>query len=224
MPAETFAGKGFYLCLPDILRFDRNFSTVDEEIKKLFAGVVVSSFDEIEYVQERLDGMPFICDERIYSWSDRSRNEILKTGAMAISAPYELNDKELRHLDNSSSFMTAYGRTPVMYTATCQHKNADGCDRRQTTLFLRDERKAEFPVVNFCSSCTNVVYNSLPTSLLPYIKQIEQMGFKGLRIDFTVEDRKEVKDVLSIFSKNIDGATDDVRADVTRGHFHRGAE
>lgn len=224
MPAETFAGKGFYLCLPDILRFDRNFSTVDEEIKKLFAGVVVSSFDEIEYVQERLDGMPFICDERIYSWSDRSRNEILKTGAMAISAPYELNDKELRHLDNSSSFMTAYGRTPVMYTATCQHKNADGCDRRQTTLFLRDERKAEFPIVNFCSSCTNVVYNSLPTSLLPYIKQIEQMGFKGLRIDFTVEDRKEVKDVLSIFSKNIDGATDDVRADVTRGHFHRGAE
>ena len=169
--------------------------------------------------------MPFIADERLYAWSDRSRDEILKSGAMAVSAPYELNEKELRHLDNSASFMTVYGRTPVMYTAACQHKNSDGCDKKQCLLFLKDERKADFPVINFCSSCTNVVYNSLATSLLPYVTQIGKMGFAGYRLDFTIESRKEVKEVLSIFSKNInEGTSDDVSCDVTRGHFHRGVE
>lgn len=218
-------GRNYYLCLPDILRFDRNFSIDDEEIKRLFSGLVVSSFDEIEYVRTRLIGMPFITEQRVYSWSDRSRRQIMNLGAEYISAPVELNEKELSHLDNSSSFIMVYGRTPVMYTATCQHKNADGCDKKQTCVLLRDERGAEFPVINYCSYCTNVVYNSLPTSLLPYYSHIKEMGAAGVRFDFTLETGTEVKNILNTFMRNaIEGRDEDVAAEVTRGHFHRGAE
>ncbi|MQN01474.1 MAG: U32 family peptidase [Lachnospiraceae bacterium] len=225
LPARYFKGKGFWLCLPDILRFDRDFSIDDDEVRRIFDGVIVQTYDEIEYVKERLSGMPFITDTRIYSWSDRSRKSIMSDGPEFISAPIELNQKELKHLDNSSSILSIYGRTPVMYTSACQHKNADGCDRRQTLLFLKDERKAGFPVINYCSFCTNVVYNSVPTSLLPYVHDILSMGFAGVRFDFTTENAKQVKEVLNIFIKNIyESARADVSYDVTRGHFHRGAE
>ena len=217
-------GRNFYLCLPDILRFDRNFSIDDEEIKRLFSGLVASSFDEIEYARTRLSGMPFITEQRVYSWSDRSRGQIIQTGAEYITAPVELNEKELSHLDNSRSFITVFGRTPVMYTATCQHKNSDGCDKKQTLLFLKDERGAEFPVLNYCSSCTNVVYNSLPTSLLPFTKQIESLGAAGVRFDFTVEKGTEVKRILNTFESNVSEHKSEDAVEATRGHFHRGAE
>ncbi|MGN0240616.1 MAG: U32 family peptidase [Candidatus Weimeria sp.] len=225
LDASRIKGRDFYLCLPDILRFDKNFSIDDDEVKSLFSGLVVSSFDEIEYVRKRLAEMPFITEQRVYSWSDRSRRQIMSLGAEFISAPVELNEKELSHLDNSSSFITVYGRTPLMYTAACQHKNADGCDKKQTCVFLKDERGAEFPVINYCSFCTNVVYNSLPTSLLPYCSHIAKMGAAGVRFDFTLETGKEVKNILNTFMRNaMEGRNEDVTAEVTRGHFHRGAE
>lgn len=223
--SEPVSGCRVYLCMPEILRNDMSSLPDDEFIRKNFDGLLVSSYDEIEYAREHLSDMPFITDQRIYVWSDRSREAVMQQKASALTAPVELNEKELSHLDNSRTFLTVYGRTPLMYTATCQHKNADGCDRRQQTLYLCDERKAVFPVINYCSSCTNVVYNSLPTSLLPFMKEIGRMGFYGYRIDFTTENSKETEEVLDIFYKNVKtNASDDIGREVTRGHFHRGAE
>ena len=208
-----------YLCLPEIFRSDR-MPEIDEMI---FDGFIISSYDEIEYVHEKYPSIPCIYDYRLYSWSDRSRAELLSFGAEYISASVELNEKELAHLDNSSSFICVYGRTPVMYMANCSHKNSVGCDKRREVLYLKDERKADFPVMNLCSSCTNVVYNSLPTSLLPFTGQISDMGFAGWRFDFTIENADEVSEVLNTFKRNIsENGADDVSCHVTRGHFHRG--
>lgn len=221
MNADDIAGlcQKKYLCLPEILRSDK-LPQIDAD---LFDGFIVSSYDEIEYVHERYPAKPAIFDYRLYSWSDRSRKELISFGAEYICAPLELNEKELSHLDESSSFICVYGRTPVMYMANCSHKNSVGCDKRREVLYLRDERKADFPVVNLCSSCTNVIYNSLPTSLIPFAGKISEMGFAGFRFDFTIEKTDEVSEVLNTFQKNIkENASEDIRADVTRGHFHRG--
>ncbi len=221
MNADDIAGlcQKKYLCLPEILRSDK-LPQMDAD---LFDGFIVSSYDEIEYVHERYPAKPVIFDYRLYSWSDRSRKELISFGAEYICAPLELNEKELSHLDESSSFICVYGRTPVMYMANCSHKNSVGCDKRREVLYLRDERKADFPVINLCSSCTNVIYNSLPTSLIPFAGKISEMGFAGFRFDFTIEKTDEVSEVLNTFQKNIkENASEDIMADVTRGHFHRG--
>lgn len=213
------AGNKLFLCLPDILRSDM-LPQIDAE---LFDGFIISSYDEIEYVHRFFPDKPCIYDQRLYAWSDRSRNVLLSFGADYICAPVELNEKELSHLDNSRSIISVYGRTPVMYTTDCTHKNSVGCDKRREVLYLRDERNAYFPVVNECSDCTNVIYNSLPTSLLPFIRSIVDKGFAGVRLDFTIENAHEVKEVLSTFLSNIsENRSDDITCDVTRGHFHRG--
>ena len=70
-----------------------------------------------------------------------------------------------------------------------------------------------------------MVYNSLPTSLMPYCSQIKELGAAGVRFDFTLENGTEVKNILNTFMRNaIEGRDEDVTAEVTRGHFHRGAE
>ncbi|MDY6352367.1 MAG: U32 family peptidase [Lachnospiraceae bacterium] len=207
-------GAAKYLCLPHILRSDK-LPQIDDGI---FDGLIVSSFDEMQYASYNFPDLPMILDQRVYSWSDRSRSFLLSKGAAFLTAPYELNEKELSHLDNSSSFITVYGRTPVMYTATCQHKNSRGCDRRQEELYLLDERKSSFLCLNFCSSCTNVIYNSLPTSLLPFLDRLWEMGFAGVRVDLTVENEKETVRILQMIKNN---KCEDV-CQATRGHFHRG--
>ena len=124
---------------------------------------MVSSYDSVGFVREHLPKMDIIADHRLYVWSDRTQQAYETKGISVFSAPVELNRKELSHRNLQSCYLTVYGRLPLMYTANCQHKNSVGCDERSETLYLKDRYQKEFPVRNICSSCVNVIYNSLPT-------------------------------------------------------------
>ena len=76
------------------------------------------------------------------------------------------------------------------------------------------------------------MYNSVPLSLLNQLEEVRQLGFKSLRINFTVENREEVLGILGEYSRikndvNIKTGfqNDTLEGNIyTKGHFRRGVE
>jgi len=102
------------------------------------------------------------------------------------------------------------------------HKT-DKCAHNNTVYTLKDSKKNEFVTRCVCKYCYNVMYNCKPLSLFKYEKDIEGLNLKSVRINLTIEKRKETDNILSMaedaFIRKIPVVADDT---TTRGHFNRG--
>lgn len=193
-------------------------------------GVLASSLealgflDEIKYPKDKIQ-----LDYRLYAFSDYSVAFWEKQGYRGGSAPLELNEKELQHRKNDSSQLLLYGRVALMLTANCQKKNAMGCDKKESILYLRDRYKECFPVKNNCSFCYNEIYNSKIYNVMSEASSIQKMGFFGYRLDFTLETAQDMKIVFKQYDSCFEGVgmfglEEDKRHLYTKGHFKRGVE
>ncbi len=220
-------GSRLYVRLPLILR-RRNAEALMDALEdlKTMDGVMVSSFDMLGFAKEHLRELDRIADHRLYVWNNRTQAAYERQGITAFCTPDELNRKELMHRDLQNCYMTVYGRLPLMYTANCQHKNSACCDEKAEVLYLRDRYQKIFPVRNICSSCVNIIYNSLPTSLFGKSNEVRALSAGGLRVDLTLENERETEEVLSLFGDLLnDKDTGEVSfTEITRGHFNRGVE
>ena len=136
----------------------------------------------------------------------------------------ELNSKEMLRRDNSRSELVVYGRIPLMFSQQCLQKTMDVCNHRRDHLILKDRKNILFPVQCDCGTCTNIIYNSLPTSLLGLKGEVLQTGCRSVRLCFTTEDGKQTGSIAEAFLKVYAGGEEPEREleQTTRGHFHRG--
>lgn len=136
----------------------------------------------------------------------------------------ELNSKEMLRRDNSRSELVVYGRIPLMFSQQCLQKTMDFCSHRRDHLILKDRKNILFPVQCDCGTCTNIIYNSFPTSLLGLKGEVMQTGCCSVRLCFTTEDGKQTDSVADAFLRVYagDGEPEGELEQTTRGHFHRG--
>ena len=122
--------------------------------------------------------------------------------------------------------MLVYGYLPLMVTAGCLHKTLKACRGQREKLYLVDRYKKEFPVVNECRWCYNVIYNCEPLSLLGNKKEVEHIAPKSIRISFTVEKPAQIQNILKqyveVFFQNKEARAPE--GSFTRGHLKRGVE
>lgn len=163
-----------------------------------------------------------------------------KPHRILLTAPIELNAHELVQNRGLYDELIVYGRYPMMVSANCLAKttgqafcttaHAKSCIPGETVLYLSDRYRKQFPVKPFCSDCYNVIYNSLPLSLLHDRKAISRIGAATLRLLFTTENKEQTAQVLSCFYKTmLSGQTPGQDpafpfAETTRGHFKRGVD
>ena len=138
--------------------------------------------------------------------------------------PLELNFKELKRRGCEEDELFVYGRLPMMISAGCVYKSLNQCKKANNYL-LKDRKNMKFPVKPVCRECYNVIYNSQPLSLLNLQKEVNALRPASLRIAFTVENARQVTEVLKRFETNmLKGKTVEDLPDFTRGHFKRGVE
>lgn len=196
-----------------------------------FDKVFVRTHDGAGYATSAFPDTPVFADHGLYSYSDTAMEGFRKNGIAGFSAPFELNEKELKNRDNHDSEMILYGWIPVMYTAQCIYKNFEECHRQHPAkhvLSLRDRYAKQFPVICDCANCYNVIYNSQPLYLFGQKDKIEKLGFSGYRLEFLLENEKETRQILKEFKEIF---IENKKADMTRwenrftnGHFKRGIE
>ena len=82
---------------------------------------------------------------------------------------------------------------------------------------LEDRLRAEFPVLRNCDHCYNVIYNSLPLSLIGGTDRFRERA--DLRLDFTLETGRELGEILRACLRDVRPALPH-----TTGHEKRGVE
>lgn len=220
--SQVFSG-GIYISLPSILReeYVSNITIPDKA-----AGVIACSYDELGYLNKidyPLDKV--IIDHRLYTFNNRSIKLFKEIGYSLNCIPYELSLKELKHRDNRGSQMIVYSRIPMMITANCTVKNTVGCKKSNDIITIVDRKNESFSVACNCDYCYNTIYNSKKYVAFDLKDELDMLGVTDYRLDFTIENYKETKEVLDaykgIFIENIPVHLHD---NYTKGHLKRGVE
>lgn len=224
-----------YAALPYILR-KRSYKYLPEYRQLLegdcIEGALVRNLDELQWLIDIDYKGQIILDHTIYTWNNEAYNTY-KRFFDRITAPLELNQGELSRLGHgghsdysahSDMEMLIYGYLPLMYSANCVRTTIDKCvksDREGQNIYrLADRYKNVFPVAQKCRHCYNILYNTVPLSLFGQLDSITQMGFNALRLDFTMENADETKQILECY---INGKEFPIK-NFTNGHYKRGAE
>ncbi|MCI1306348.1 MAG: U32 family peptidase [Lachnospiraceae bacterium] len=228
LPVGTDGGRKLRIALPQIVR-SCDCRRLDRELKQIesqaeIEGILAGSLDGIGFLKSTGREKCAIADGAVYTMNNRAVRYLRGFGVMRDTIPHELNFREMLGRENSASELVLYGRTPLMVSAGCVRRTVSGCDRAGGWLSLTDRRGASFPVQCCCDFCCNVIYNSLPTSLLQDFEDVRRVGAASFRIVFTIETGKEADQVLSAFEAARAGGGAGLPFPVTHGHFRRGVQ
>ena len=229
------AGKECYLTLPHIFRthaigFFRTYRSCLEQAG--FDGLLIRAFEEIQWMREEQISLSASFDASVYAWNHGAVHTLKEEQAAFITAPWELNSRELEPVfeacrrEGLPAELIVYGRAPMMVSAQCITKTVKGCSKCPSLLWMKDRTGARLPVQNHCAFCYNTILNPLPVSLHGCADSVKRLAPEGLRLCFTIETGEETKAVLNAFAAEfIRGENADPPfTEFTRGHFRRGVE
>lgn len=228
------AGRECWLALPYIVR-ERAEEQMDKELSLWarcgFDGYLVSCAEGLCFLKKKFPDAKVTGDHTLYAWTKEAEAEWREWGLCGLTAPVELNGKELQKRGLVGTELIVYGYLPMMVTAQCLHQSSAGCIGKQEDLLLKDRLGNLFPVRNFCRECYNIIYNNRPLSLAEVLRQALACGPSAARLSFTVEDKEQTELTLDYFEKILRAASGK-RTDgkeeppfaLTKGHWKRGVE
>ena len=230
--------KELYLALPHMVRGkapDDYLSCAGQWLKEGMKGFLVRNPEGYAILKEQGWSKLCVADHSLYTWNDEAVRFWREEGIFRNTVPLELNEKEIRHRDNTGSELVVYGYLPLMISAQCIRKNRYRCDRQEGMSYLKDRYEKVFPAVCFCHPwkteatekqelCYNIIYNSIPLGLLKEKEQVERLGVQSLRLAFTMEEPEEAAGILENFLDVYYRDGRPAAGEFTKGHFKRGAE
>ncbi len=230
---KQYADKDYYLALPYILR-KRSYSYLEKFLDALqmmpFVGVLIRNTEELQWLRKRGYQGRYIADYTIYAWNHESA-AFYNSYFERLTVPVELNRKELLQLEESCpKEMMVYGRIPLMYSANCVRKTLEKCEKNinggQMIYYLTDRYRNQFPIMQNCLHCYNILYNTVPLSLHGQLDGMERLGIEVYRLEFTTEDVCQTEAILAYYQKRIvlDEPCDYPYEEFTNGHYKRGVE
>lgn len=226
--AQKCENQLVYIAMPYIFRENvkKQFEQRYQQLNELYDGVLIRNWESYQFLKRHEYAKPVVSDYNLYTFNTWSKQFVKNTGICEMTAPVELNVKELQKLQIEDSSLIVYGYQPVMFSAGCVQKNTGGCTHNEGILYLTDRYQKKFAVKNCCKYCYNIIYNSSPLMLLNYREDIERLNPANIRLDFTVESAERTREIMdmyiSVFKKNQD--IDISEMDYTRGHFKRGVK
>ncbi len=225
------AGKCACFMLPVIFRASTAdfYQKLCPQLKEIHLdGFVIRSYDGLQFLRMNFPEYPFVIDYNLYTFHDLSVKAFNRYHPKRDTLPLELNRKELLQRIHPSSEWIVYGYVPLMVSAQCICKNTEGCRKQPKLFYLKDRYGKFFPVRNDCQECYNIIYNSLPIMLFPFLPDGKRMGVKAFRLSFTIESSQQAKEILSLFEEFLNGKRTVLPAGLqeyhTNGHYKRGVE
>ena len=218
-------GKRAFLVMPHIFRKKEKYQAMVEELSpNTLDGFLVKSLEELAFLKEnKLDEQYEVrLNYNLYTFQQWAKQFFKEKGYHHFTVPVELNEEEISQLGVSDCDFIIYGRLPLMVSAQCVRDNVLTCSggRKRSGIILRDRMGAEFPVLQNCDFCYNIIYNSACFSLLGTGVE-HNFSPAGWRFDFTAESGDEMNGVLDAFFEE---RLCPGKGPFTKGHFKRGIE
>lgn len=238
MEEGLYRDKELYLSTPYVTRGkvpEEFLAQAETWLDMGMKGFLVRNLESYGALKERGLEKKCVIDFPLYTWNNEAVAFWDDEGVLRTTMPVELNEKELRHRNNSRSEFLVYGYLPLMQSAQCVRKNLLRCDKKESYMILKDRYDKEFSSVCVCDPwktgntkekqyCYNILYNSLPYGLLKEHRQVKGLGAGSMRLMFTMESAEEAAKILEEFTGvYLYGKAPSERV-FTKGHFKRGAE
>lgn len=220
-------GFPIYLRLPEIFRreslevYQRYFKgEVGTSVLRALKGIVVRNLEELTFINEiRKEGwnITILSDTNLHIFNSEAASAFYDMGIDSYTISVEHTIEEAFQVITGLrvpikvSFI-AYGRQEMMVTTQCQWKNKGKCvkelkpkeERLPEILYLENKksrtngRLGKFPVAKNCESCNNYIYMDMPINYFKESEVLEKLAPNRIRIDFTFEGEKEMKEVLKL--------------------------
>ncbi|MEK3900081.1 U32 family peptidase [Paenibacillus sp. FSL R7-0179] len=173
---------------------------------------------------------PFVTDYSLNVINATSCYELYKLGAKRVTLSYEMNKSQIEDLMNAyveendgspALEMIVYGRAPLMFTKYCPMRKMNQCKVCRTKSYELKDEQGTFPILSH-EDCTATILNGKTLNLLDELPDLK--GIEALRLNFTVESKEQVVEVIRIASGKLNGsmhhAVFNPETD-TRGHFNK---
>ena len=227
-----------YLSMPYVSRGavpGEFLSAAEKWLSMGMRGFLVRNLEDYGILKEKGWQRYCVADASLYTWNNEAVAFWREQNILRTTMPLELNEKELRHRNNSGSEMLIYGYLPLMESAQCVRKNLLRCDRKGSFMVLKDRYGKEFVSTCVCDPrktgntgekvyCYNILYNSIPLGLLKECRQVKELGASSLRLSFTTESPGETEKIFREFADVYVSGMQPGNREYTKGHFKRGAE
>lgn len=229
-------GKEYFLVLPHIFR-KRSYKYLPAYENLLgngrFSGVLSRNFEELEWLCETGYTGKICSDYTVYVWNHTSL-AFLSEQLDSVTLPLELNRKELDRLGRDPGCgvdFVLYGYIPMMYSANCVRKTLEHCIKdaapTDNRYHLTDRYRNVFAVVQNCTHCYNILYNTVPLSLHGQLGGILEKEYNRLRLDFSIEDASQTTAVIEYYAGCMAGGQGGSCRTFpydkfTNGHYKRG--
>ncbi len=213
----------------DRITFDSQWPHTLEQLRAVkeagVADLVVTNLGQLPLVQ-KLD-FTLHGDFGLNIMNSQSVKELRQLGLQSCTLSFEMNLAQIRDMSlGLDSQIIAYGRLPLMITENCITKrHGDGCSRDGracgggTNNAIIDKTGRSFPILRE-EHCRSTLYNAEKLWLADKMEEVEQLGLRWLRLNFTTENPKEIEQVIKAYRKG-DRA---VPERTTRGLYYRGVQ
>lgn len=203
--------------------------------------VQVGNYGSINYFKDKKLNI----DYYLNAFNSETINYYKEIGADTLCISQELNINEIKETIKYTDInieSVVYGYTPLMITEYCpmgvivrdckKDKRVAKC--KESIYALRNSKGDEFRVSQdiFCRS---TIYNSNVTCMLDNLYELHEIGINVLRLDFTLEDKETVKEVIEAYQEVLSNdyklATKATKLynkldekGTTAGHYYKGVE
>lgn len=152
--------------------------------------------------------------------NSQSVKELKAMGLQSCTLSFEMNLAQIRDMSlGIDSQILAYGRLPLMVTENivAKRRGETLVGGRNTTLM--DKTGRSFPIFPEEHE-RSTVYNAEKLWLSDKMEELERLGLRWLRLNFTTENSKEVEDVIRAYRSG-EGKMPERG---TRGLYYRGVQ
>ncbi|MEK4003583.1 U32 family peptidase [Paenibacillus sp. FSL H3-0333] len=173
---------------------------------------------------------PFVTDYSLNVINATSCYELYKLGAKRVTLSYEMNKSQMDDLlnayveendGNPALEMIVYGRSPLMFTKYCPMRKMNQCRVCRTKSYELKDEQGTFPILSH-EDCTATILNGKTLNLLDELPDLK--GIEALRLNFTVESKEQVVQVIHMASGKLNGSMSNAVFNPetdTRGHYNK---
>ncbi len=178
--------------------YNKNLSTEKDLIGIInsFDKIMINNIDQFFLILNNVTNkdLYFNYNMHIYNKSSKEFYKKLVKGTsinIKFIAPIELNKYEINEIEYDGIIVYSYIK--MMISKNCIYKNFDRCRKNQIDI-IKDRYDNNVIFKSYCKFCYNKIFNTIPLDIRT---ELSNINIKNYIYFFTVENRKEIYDIIS---------------------------
>ena len=213
-----------FVAVPDRIIWDSQWKVTLERLRTIyqagFRDVAATNIGQIAMLQKL--GFSVHGDFGLNVMNSQTIGELRRMGLASCTLSFEMNLAQVRDLSMGMDCqLIAYGRLPLMITENCviRHGRTTNCPCGLERSEMTDRTGRSFPLMHE-EFCRTTVYNAEKLYLADKLPDLQKLGLRWLRLNFTTENHREAEAVAAAYL----GEGDAEPQRMTRGLYYRGVQ